>query len=463
MLFELKTRQLQLIKQNAALARLAATAESDPTWAPENVRVAEEQDQLADRTAEVLAWVRFNAPEPLVMANLSGARAQMKRASAEIAATSNERAAKPQHRALALLTELEQFLREALSGGTPASNPFDDEQTFELPPRSETPAGELEALAARQKEANAVLADGGDTKAEQAAIGYDAAGLGASDTYGAAVTKSLIDASTAAAEAVQQLSFDDHAAARVPAAAAQSALEQAVEAQEKIGRADAVAVLEQVRRSLATAGRAPASERSERFAAARATLRTAATRQQTTGSAEAAQELAQLAGLIGSPDSLDSPERVREVAAAAAHTQVLLSERTAAVGRVVRLLTRVGEDLAETSGRSEVGESLTTLELASQEAQWITTDAATIGLAQQLAARADDLLRRNGSNATDRGEMSEAAVELATALEHGRANDESDPLARRFNAADVDPAYREAVETYFERLSREGRRTGQEN
>jgi hypothetical protein len=472
-LFELKGRQLQLIKQNAALAQLAGGAQRDPTWAPENARVADEQEKLAGRTDELLVLAKGMKPPPLVLTNLEAAEAEMKSASKSIAATANEQAAKPQNRALALLTELEQFIGQALSGSAPpAVDPIRDEQTFKLPSRSDTPAGQLEELAEQQKKANAAIAAAADSatasdadlKSAEAAVAQSAAGLGNSDNFQPGIKKNLADARTAATEAAQQLALGDRSAARVPAAAAQQALELAVEAQEKAGRAAAVAELEQVRRSLNAASRAGPGERAERLAAARTTLRTAANEQQRTGSAEAAKELAQLAELTGASPATgkrggagassapNSPERAHEVATAAAHAQVQLSAHTAAISRAVRLLNRASE-------RTGVGNSPESIEIASQEAQWITGDAITIELAQHVAERADALQRSSSRDPAKLQELEEAAAKLAASLEHGRNAGERDSIARSFNAADVDPLYREAVETYFERLSRDGRRT----
>src|SRR5207248_2986322 len=155
----------------------------------------------------------------------------------------------------------------ALSGGGPAAiDPIRDEQTFKLPSRSETPAGQLEELAARQQKLNTDIAaatgntasPSHDPKTEEMAIARAAADLGRNDSFAPSTGKHVAAAATAADEAARQLALGDHLAARVPAAAAQRALELAVEAQEKAGRAAAVAELELLRRSLNTATRASA-------------------------------------------------------------------------------------------------------------------------------------------------------------------------------------------------------------
>ena len=477
MLMELKARQLYLIKQNAVLARFAAVASSDSSWASENARVSAAQDKLAGRTAEVLAWVNEQpSPPPLKLTNLGEAGTAMKSASRDMAARANEQATKPQNRALALLTELEQFITKALSvsQSMPAFNPFRDNQVFKLPARSETPAGELETLATREQKANDNLADSGDgaggAENEQNAIAHDAARLAVADGYDPDVKRGIAAASAAAVEAARQLELGDRVAARVPAAAAQRALEQAVEAQGKAGRAAAVAEIEQVRHSLNAASRAGTAERAERLAAARTTFRAAAVQQQRTGSTEAAQEFVQLVEVIDAPASgsdragataspgPNSPERAREVAVAAARAQVQLSARTAAVSRAVRLLNRAGDNPAAAAGNPAAGDAPGNVEIASQEAQWTASDAVTIRLAQQLAAQADATQRSGAANPAARRELGASAVQLATALEHGRPAGEGDQIVRRFTPADVDPEYRDAVEAYFERLSREGRR-----
>jgi hypothetical protein len=480
-LFDLKSRQLRLIKQNAALAQLSGVADSDPTWAPENTRVASEQEKLAAQAEEVLAAVKAKRLPSLVTENLAAAATAMRSASKDIATKANEAAAKPQNRALALITELQQFLGQALSasGVTSVSDPIRDEQVFQLPPRSETPAGQLEKLAERQQKENSLLSavgdkgasDKGEAAAEQAAIAQEAARLAASGNYDSTVLSTLTGGGLAAGDAFRQLGLDDPQAARVPAAAAQQAFEAAVEAQEKAGRAIAVAELEQVRRKLNAAARASADERKQRLATARAMLRTAALTQQKTGSAEAARELARLADLIGGDASAsgkgagavassptNSSALAREVAAAAAHAQVQLSARTAAVTRVVRGLNHAGEQLASKAETTADPDVLGNLELAGQEAQWVTGDSATIELAQQLVAQADALLQVGSNEEAKRHAAGAASIKLAAAIEQGRPAEANDQIARHFSPADVDPLYRESVESYFERLSRDARR-----
>jgi hypothetical protein len=472
MLYELEQRQIQLLKQSAVLGQTASGAATDPTWAPENGRVSQEQEQLATRAAEVRAWAESHRAPPLVTSNLEQAETAMKAASKEIAASAHESAAKTQNRALALLTELEQFIGRALSGTSPATSPFKNDQVFKLPPRAETPAGELEKLAAEQDRIAEALAGNpspgaGEPASAEGDVATAAAGMAGNGAYSPETQKHLATAGEAAGSAARQLSAGDRAAARVPAATAQRALALATEAQEKAGRAAAVAQLEQFRRSLNAATRASGSERAQQLAAAQSELRAAAVEQQRTGSADAADALAQLAELIGggasasrrtSATALNSVERAREVADAAAHAQVLLTPHATALSRAVRQLQRTGGPLRGGPGAgSTAGADAANLELASQEAAWIASDGATIALAQELAARAGRL-QSGDANDSARREASAAAEKLAAALERGRDDEKREAVARSFNPADVDPQYREAVEAYFERLSREARR-----
>ena len=61
-----------------------------------------------------------------------------------------------------------------------------------------------------------------------------------------------------------------------------------------------------------------------------------------------------------------------------------------------------------------------------------------------------------GTQPANPAESLAAAVRLATALESARNQTQRDEIVRRFNADDIDPAYRQSVETYFEKLSRDG-------
>jgi hypothetical protein len=130
------------------------------------------------------------------------------------------------------------------------------------------------------------------------------------------------------------------------------------------------------------------------------------------------------------------------------------------LSRAVRQLNRVQPVLAGGgTGTSAVpvGVALDDTELAAQEAAWLTSDAPTTELAKQVAGQADTLQRApEGSGGAGMRTLAEKVARLATALEKARDIGQRDEIVRRFKAEDIDPRYREAVDAYFERLSRDG-------
>jgi hypothetical protein len=467
LILELKSRQLELLKQNFSLAQTAAS-DPDAAWIEENTRVANDQESLSPRAGELVKLIRAVPGAPAVIVDKAKEVQSLTHEAAEgIAAKANEGATKPQGRALAILGDLSTLIQQALSGPPgPVTDPFQDKQTFKLTPRSETPAGQLEQLAEAQEKNNAQLGgspaagtasssgaagsgNSGDTKAVQATIAQAAQKLAASAALDPAAQEALTEGGNAAADAAQQLSLNDVTAARVPAATALRGFQDAIAAQDKAGRATAAAELEQIRRALNAASRGSAGERAQQIAKARDALRAAANEQQRTGSADAAREFAQLSELANSAQP--TPERAREIAAAAAQVQVALMPRPAAVGRAVRLLSRSGQPGTSNGTGGMAGD----LEMAAQEAQWLSSDAPTIELARKVSTQTDASLRSGAGKPAIPPETLENATKLAAALERGLGG--RNELVRRFNPADVDPAYRGAVETYFERLSREAR------
>lgn len=470
MIRQVKGAQMHLLQQTFALAHASALSR-ETLWQTENTRVATEQDALAVRAGEarVLAAER-NAPA-LATRNLEQTQNLMKEAAGLIAGSDTARAPASQHRAIALLAELEQLFGRAISGPPVTSDPFRDLQRDELPRREATLAGELAALAQRQQQANRERrGDGTDPSGlgsgpadEQAAIAREAAQLLQAGGLDDAVRAPLAAAAAAAVKAAEQLKANDPLAAREPAAAAQAAFEQALVVQDQAGRAAALATLDDVRRALNAASRAAPALRAAALVRVHADLQATAGEQQRQGSAEAARRFALLADAVQAPkgksseapDSApDSAERVRELAAAAARLQVELNRRATAFNRTVRQLRRVQPLLA--AGRSGPA-ALDDTELAAQEGEWLTPAPATIELARNLALQADTLQRASGQpDAADLARAATTAAALARALEQARDLGLRDEIVRRFNAEDVDPVYREAVETYFKRLSREG-------
>jgi hypothetical protein len=474
MIRQLKGAQMHLLQQTFALAH-ASALKRDSIWQTENTRVATEQGALAVRAGEARALAAERNAPALATSNLEQTQNLMKDAAGRIADADTARAPAPQHRAIALLAELEQLIGRAVGGPPVAADPFQDPQRFEILSREATPAGELAALAQRQQQANQDRSGKGVDPSgsgrgpadEQAAIAREAARLLESGGLEDTIRGPLEAAATAAAKAAEQLKANDPQAAREPAAAAQAAFEQALAAQDQAGRFAALATLDEVRRSLNAAGRANPVDRAAALVRAHADLRTTASQQQRHGSAEAARRFTLLADAVQAPkgksseapDSVpDSVERVRELAAAAARVQVELNRRVTALNRTVRQLRRVESQLAAgSSGPSTLADT----ELEAQEAEWLTPVPETTELARKLMLQADALQRATGEpDAAGLVRVAATAEALARVLEQARDLGLRDEIVRRFNAEDVDPVYREAVETYFERLSREGAKRG---
>ena len=468
MLYALKTAQLQLIKENFVLIHTPG-GKSDADWRPENQRVATEQTRLAGTADETRkAAAAENVPAEM-LGDLEQAGAAMNDAGKEIGAEANETAATRQNRALALIIACEKFFGQAAGGQPPpASDPFADGQKFTLPPRASTPAGQLEQLAQRQQQNNG-SPGGGDT-GQEGAIAQDAQKLSAAGHVDPSAQKSLQAAAAAAADAARQMGQNDRSAARVPAAAAQQAFEDAVAAQESAGRAGAAAELDRIRRLLNAAGRIDdTTARKEKLTTAAISLRAAAVQQQQTGSADAAAQLAALAALIdgakapgkgGEADASApySTARAREAAKEAAHTSVMLTSPAVALNRAIRQLNQSGKQILAGPGATSgvpVSDHLADLEIASQEAEWLTDDSATIGLAGQVAGQAGALQQANGSDGAALRNVADSAAKLAAALERARGTGPRDEIVRRFKPDDIEPAYRAAVESYFEHLSRD--------
>jgi hypothetical protein len=445
LLMELKAAQLGLLKQNLELARETG-APAERAWEQENARVAREQEALGARVDHGISLARDAHAPALVASNFAAASDLMENASEQIAARENTPATAGQERALALLTELQQFIEPSMEGGPATPDPFGERQVFEVEPREETIAGRLELAAARQRANNArLVAEGGGPAVmeEQAAIVQELDALRTTEEFDADVSALVATAEKAAAEAQKQLAANDPAMARVPAAAAERALDQALAVQDKAGRAVAAMELDRLRRKLNAATRLSGVAQDESLREWRAAVRSAAVAQQRTGSAAAARELTALARRDGEP--------AVTLASAAAQVQVLLMPRGAALNRAIRPLRRVGEELVARRGGDD---GLADLEMASQEAAWLTSVAATNDLSRRLTAQADALLRAASIEAAAGEAAGAMARELAGALERGTTA-ARDGTLRLFNPAEIDPRYRTAVETYFERLSRE--------
>lgn len=306
----LKAAQLALLKQNFLLAH-APVAKTEKAWTDANTTVAADQKLLAGKAAEARAFAIAEELDPLIVDHLSQVIPIMEEASGLISETSNEPAARPQGRALGLITALEKLIRKiiletqgAAAGGKPPPknpDPFKDEQRYKLPPRKDTAAGQLEQLAKDQTDQAAKTdpsPSSGDKKpqppsaADQAELARRAEELAKNQKLGEAAQKAAAQAARDAAAAAAQLKQGDVTAARAPSQAAAQTLRDAAAAQEKAGRDAARAALEAARRALNEAAREPdAAARAEKLDAVARQLHEAAVEQQQSGSAEAARQL----------------------------------------------------------------------------------------------------------------------------------------------------------------------------
>lgn len=309
MIGALKGAQLALLKQNFLLAH-AQISKTDKVWTEANTTVAADQKTLAGKVAEARTFAIAEELPTLVVDNLTQIIPLMEDASALIAKTSNEPAARPQGHVLGLLTELEKLIRKIIiegggGGGPPPPknpDPFKDDQRYKLPPRKDTAAGQLEQLAQDQTEqakktepapsSPSASAPKPPSAEDQAELARRADELAKNQQLSEAAQKAAAQAARDAAAAANQLKQGDVSAARAPAQAAAQTLSEAAAAQEKAGREAARAQLEAARRALDEAAREPdATTRAAKLDAIAAELQAAALAQQESGSAEAARQL----------------------------------------------------------------------------------------------------------------------------------------------------------------------------
>ncbi len=472
---QLKGEQMQLLQENFALLH-AADMKTQPVWISENKRVAHEQSALVDNANRAIALADGQNAPPLIEENLRATLPLIKSASEDIYSTHNDAATREQGQVVALLAELEKLVVAAAGGAPVASDPFRDDQHFDLPPREATPAGELEKLARRQqqnnqqagKQSGSAPSDGSGAADEQASIARDASALAAGGKVDPAAQGALAEAAKAAEAAARQFAANDPGAAREPAAAAEQGFGKALAAQASAARTAAMEVLDSVRRELNQAGRPGASARSATLEQVRTELLAAAARQQQVGSAEAAGSILALARAVQAPKSAtadisrnepNTAARAQDLAAAAARLYISFSPRTAALNRAIRQLRSTQGNLSDKSEPSgpALQNDLATAELRAQESSWLTADPKIGTLGQSVASLLGDAQRGvTPLPPTEKEAAAKAISTLAAALEAARDSGQRDELVRKFSPEDVDPFYRPAVESYFERLSRDG-------
>ena len=147
------------------------------------------------------------------------------------------------------------------------------------------------------------------------------------------------------------------------------------------------------------------------------------------------------------------PATLVDASVTAAETEASLSPDSA-LAQTIRQLKAAA---ARLSGPDNGSAGLSALELAAQEARWLTGDVKLADSAQNIAEGAGrDVPNLGGLGAADRKALADRARQLAQALEQARSAAKRDEWVRRFAPEDIDPDYRKPVEDYFENLSREG-------
>ncbi|HVW20716.1 MAG TPA: hypothetical protein VHC86_05830 [Opitutaceae bacterium] len=103
--------------------------------------------------------------------------------------------------------------------------------------------------------------------------------------------------------------------------------------------------------------------------------------------------------------------------------------------------------------------ALGTLQAAAEQAEWVIRDAKVSAEAnpRALSSQASGVLRYKVTLTPEiLKALARQARELANTLETAKAGARRDELMRQYRPDDIDPEFRQAVEDYFEQLSREG-------
>jgi hypothetical protein len=172
----LKAAQLHLMKDNFTLAH-AEVGHDSSEWRDENTRVGSDQNQLADRTAEVIDLMTTNNYPAQILGLVRQSRPLMADAGGKIVHQENQPALQPQGQALAYLTEVEKYLKSKItlaskSQQPKAADPFQSKKNLDLKTHPLTRAGKVDELAKAQSELAGDLA-GGSTNATARAASAD--------------------------------------------------------------------------------------------------------------------------------------------------------------------------------------------------------------------------------------------------------------------------------------------------
>ena len=100
--------------------------------------------------------------------------------------------------------------------------------------------------------------------------------------------------------------------------------------------------------------------------------------------------------------------------------------------------------------------SIANLKLAAEKAQWLTSDPKLAAAARAIAHGTTNLSHPENIDPAMLKALLQQAENLADELERAPPPTPRDEWVRRFPPEEIDPAYRKAVQDYFEKLSREG-------
>lgn len=452
--YHFQIAQIQLLQRNF-IQTTARIDHANTVWRDPNKTLAADQSGLAGEVDDFLGSRELRSAPAELAELVRKAQTAMGRAGETIAQEENQSALAMQQEALAALTECDRFFRKSNKAQVPppVADPFRDRENFALKARSETPAGKLEKLADEQDKLVSALSDPNadlpGAQAKEAANANQAKGLSEKGGFGPEAKAAAERGSAEAETAVRRLAAADRSSALSAAAASSQALHEAVAALETLGKQSALEDFENERRALNASARMPvASDRTSSLAQIIARLERDADYQQQHGSAEAARTLAQFANATralgnASPQS----EAWRKGLAVAAAGEISLTTPEHAAGLASRQLGRgqaALKDNRDVPARAD-------FELAAQLGGELLSNAD-----QNLARDVEHDAAAGSASSTTTSDLARKADQLSAALAKLSARRLRDERVKRFSADDVEPAYRPAVERYFEQLSREG-------
>jgi len=344
----IKSAQLRAMKENFVLAHSELSHDNDD-WKDENQRVGGDQKTIAEKTGEVITLLASDGAPEEILGLIRQAKPEIADAAQKISVAENEPALAPQGKALALITQVEQYLGKSVRQGPSlvqkVPDPF-DKKALELKRRDMTPAGELEILAKEQ----ARLADDlvttnagaeisatdskpdpekiiGTSAQREQQINQRVGTLLDATNFPAEVTQHLAEGRKQAQMSMLSLDMDDVVAAREPAATSARELRVASDAMKRAAEQVAKNELADTLRALSDAAggaRITPAQISDAAARQQATnvmnqvqnatrnLTEAARQQQEMGSAQAAAQLKELVRALAAADVQQALQQLRE-------------------------------------------------------------------------------------------------------------------------------------------------------